>query len=93
MREFLVNQGCIFQVAYYISVNLMYNSSKSVVKDLSLCQLAIMTLAKFLSSSPKEVLICLVPSCSIRKDFFIKSGIRGIFSLSCEEGGSSTTGI
>lgn len=64
MRDSLVNQGYIFQVAYYISMNPMYNSSKSLVKDLSLCQLAIMTLAKFLTSSPKDVLICLVPSYS-----------------------------
>lgn len=72
MRESLVNQGCIFQVAYYIGVSLMYNSSKSVVKDLSLCQLPIMTSAKFLTSSPKEMLIYLVPFYSIWKVFPLK---------------------
>lgn len=72
MSESLVNQGCTFQVAYYISTNLMYNSSKSLVKDLSFCQLAVMTLAKFLTSSPKDMLICLVPSHSTWKVFLLK---------------------
>lgn len=71
----------------------MYNSSKSLVKDLSLCQLSTMISAKFLTSSPNDVLICLVPSTQYMEGFSIKSGVRGIFSLDCDEHGSSTSGI
>lgn len=57
MIESLVNQGCVFQVAYFISASLMYYLSKSVIKDLSLCRLAVMTSSQILNcSSPSDVL-------------------------------------
>lgn len=83
MRESLVNQGCVFHVAYYISASLMYYSSKSVIKDLSLCQLAVTTSSQISNCSlPNDVLICRVPSSNIRKGFPMKKK-RGISSLSC----------
>jgi len=73
MRESLVNQGCVFQVGYCVSTSLMYYSSKLVIKDLSLCLLAVMTSSHISNcSSPNDVLICLVPSSNMWKGFHIK---------------------
>lgn len=69
MRESLVNQGYIFQVAYYITASLMY-SKKSVIKGLSFCQLAVTTSSQISNcSSPSDVLMCLVPPSNIWKGF------------------------
>lgn len=66
MRESLVNQGCVFQIAYYVTASLIWSSSKSVIKDLSLCGLAVMTFGHASYCSPcRDVLICLVPSSGI----------------------------
>lgn len=84
MKESLVNHGCLFHVAYYISASPMYYSSKSVIKDLSLCRLAVTTSSHVSNcSSPNDVLICFVPSSNIWKGFPMKKKIRGISSLSC----------
>lgn len=86
MRESLVNQGYIFQVAYYITANLMYYLRKSVIKGLIFCQLAVTTSSQISNcSSPSDVLMCLVPPSNIWKGFPMgeKKKKKILSSLSC----------